>query len=265
MKISELKRHKAVRTIRFFYNQRQVQATIDLKNNLSSKWLLAKTVQLTHPQQTDVKIDPVIPIVACNLMVEYVDFFETSSPPTASESTSGSTTLQCPRCNSAVAASPGICPNCGENVFQCHKCRSINYDERDPFLCNSCGYCKSCKFNYVFTCKQVNSVEPIENDEDRTKTIQQIQHLMDKSDQIYQQLNNQKPIIEYLLNEFHAEDASSLPVAISAAPVPAPEASNATSTDAPPTPQAAPQPVVTQGGMNRWIQQIVTKYNVECW
>ena len=32
--------------------------------------------------------------------IEYVNFFETSSPPTASESSSGSTTLQCSRCNS---------------------------------------------------------------------------------------------------------------------------------------------------------------------
>ena len=26
--------------------------------------------------------------------------------------------------------------------IQCHKCRTINYDEKDPFLCNSCGFCK---------------------------------------------------------------------------------------------------------------------------
>ena len=48
-------------------------------------------------------------------MIEYVDFFET---PTALPTVTDTTTLQCPRCNSAVAATPGICPNCGENVFQ---------------------------------------------------------------------------------------------------------------------------------------------------
>ncbi len=41
-----------------------------------------------------------------------------------------------------MPANPGVCTNCGENVFQCHKCRTINYDEKDPFLCNSCGFCK---------------------------------------------------------------------------------------------------------------------------
>ena len=45
-----------------------------------------------------------------------------------------SETLQCPRCSASVPANPGVCSNCGENVFQCHKCRSINYDEKVRFL-----------------------------------------------------------------------------------------------------------------------------------
>ena len=36
-----------------------------------------------------------------------------------------SETLQCPRCSASVPAHPGVCGNCGENVFQCHKCRSV--------------------------------------------------------------------------------------------------------------------------------------------
>jgi len=57
-------------------------------------------------------------------MIEYVDFFETpiANLPTVTDTT----TLQCPRCNSAVAATPGICPNCGENVFQV-RIEKINY------------------------------------------------------------------------------------------------------------------------------------------
>lgn len=34
-----------------------------------------------------------------------------------------SETLQCPRCSASVNANPGVCSNCGENVYQCHKCR----------------------------------------------------------------------------------------------------------------------------------------------
>lgn len=34
-------------------------------------------------------------------------------------------TLQCPRCSASVPSYPGVCNNCGENVFQCHKCRLV--------------------------------------------------------------------------------------------------------------------------------------------
>ncbi|CAF4098957.1 unnamed protein product, partial [Rotaria sordida] len=44
--------------------------------------------------------------------------------------------------HSPVPATPDIYPNCHENLFQCHKCRSINNDEHHPFLCNSSSYWK---------------------------------------------------------------------------------------------------------------------------
>ena len=65
--------------------------------------------------QVEVKIDFPLPIMACNLMFEYSDFYENLQ--------ASSETLQCPRCSAAVPASPGVCANCGENVYQCHKCR----------------------------------------------------------------------------------------------------------------------------------------------
>jgi E3 ubiquitin-protein ligase UBR4 len=55
-------------------------------------------------------------------MIEYSDFYENIQ--------ASSETLQCPRCGVAVPSNPGVCGNCGENVFQCHKCRAINYDEK---------------------------------------------------------------------------------------------------------------------------------------
>lgn len=47
--------------------------------------------------------------------------------------------------------------------------RSINYDERDPFLCNACGFCKYAKFDYTLTARPCCAVDPIENEEDRKK------------------------------------------------------------------------------------------------
>lgn len=81
-----------------------------------ARWHKAKKVQLT-PGQTEVKIDLPLPIVASNLMIEFSDFYENYQASTE--------TLQCPRCSASVPANPGVCGNCGENVYQCHKCRWV--------------------------------------------------------------------------------------------------------------------------------------------
>lgn len=93
------------------------QALAPLAATVSSRparWHKAKKVQLT-PGQTEVKIDLPLPIVASNLMIEFADFYENYQASTE--------TLQCPRCSASVPANPGVCGNCGENVYQCHKCR----------------------------------------------------------------------------------------------------------------------------------------------
>merc|ERR1719319_1256667 len=153
-------------------------------------WHLAKRVTLTAGQ-TDLKVEFPLPIVACNIMVEYSDFYENIQA--VGES------LQCPRCSASVPANPGVCSNCGENVFQCHKCRAINYDEKDPFLCNSCGFCKYAKFEYTLTARPCCAVDPIENEEDRKKALSSINSLLEKADKVYRQLISNKPELEQLL------------------------------------------------------------------
>ena len=49
-----------------------------------------------------------------------------------------SETLQCPRCSASVNANPGVCSNCGENVYQCHKCRF-----------SACFFVSAFNFNFV--------------------------------------------------------------------------------------------------------------------
>ena len=48
-------------------------------------------------------------------------------------------------------------------------CRAINYDEKDPFLCNSCGFSKYAKFELMVEAKTCSAVDPIENEDDRKK------------------------------------------------------------------------------------------------
>ncbi len=84
-------------------------------------------------------------------------------------------------------------------MFQCHKCRSINYDEKDPFLCNICGFCKYAKFEYTLTCRPCCAVDPIENEDDRKKSVSSINSLLDKADKVYKQLISNKPQLELFL------------------------------------------------------------------
>ncbi|XP_052222057.1 E3 ubiquitin-protein ligase UBR4-like isoform X2 [Dreissena polymorpha] len=189
LRITELKRTKMVRVMNIYYNNRTVQAVVELKNK-PSLWHKARKMTLS-PGQTDVKIEFPIPIVACNLMIEYADFHDNLQ--------ATSETLQCPRCSASVPANPGVCGNCGENVFQCHKCRAINYDEKDPFLCNACGFCKYAKFDFTLTARPCCAVDPIETEDDRKKAITTINTLLEKADRIYKQLQQHRPQLEELM------------------------------------------------------------------
>lgn len=195
LRISDIKRSKMVKTISIFYNNRSVQSVVELKNK-TGIWSLARKYSLS-PGQSDVKIEFTLPIVACNLMIEFSEFYENFQ--------ASSETLQCPRCSTSVSANPGVCSNCGENVFQCHKCRAINYDEKDPFLCISCGFCKYARFDISLTAKPTCAVDPIENEEDRKKTVASISALLEKADRVYKNLMQNKPTLELSLLRIHEQ------------------------------------------------------------
>ncbi|XP_072935202.1 E3 ubiquitin-protein ligase UBR4 isoform X5 [Epargyreus clarus] len=208
LRIGDIKRSKMVRTINFYYNNRTVQAVQELKNK-PGMWHKAKRVQL-QSGQTEVRVDFPLPIVACNLMMEYAEFYENQQATGES--------LQCPRCSQSVPANPGVCANCGENVYQCHKCRAINYDEKDPFLCHACGFCKYAKFDYTLTARPCCAVDTIENDEERKKMVQTIGTLLDKADRVYRQLVANKPVLESLVHKINEHRVESRPDENSNAP-----------------------------------------------
>ena len=163
MKITELKRAKMVKIITIYYSNVAVDNIVELKNNMAA-WKKAKSVPIAQGQ-AEVKIEFMLPIQATNLMIEYSEFFD--NPQMTQE------TLQCPRCSTMVPAHPGVCGNCGENVFQCLKCRSINYENREPFLCHSCGFCKYGKFDYNVHCRpsSAGNLDPVVNEDQRRRTI----------------------------------------------------------------------------------------------
>lgn len=70
----------------------------DLYNLRTELWCLAKWLSLT-PGQTEVKVEFAVPIVACNMILEFVDFYEAQRAATEQ--------LHCPRCSTSVPANPG--------------------------------------------------------------------------------------------------------------------------------------------------------------
>lgn len=80
--------------------------------------------------------------------------------------------------------------------------RAINYDEKDPFLCHACGFCKYAKFDFTLVARPCCAVEPIESDEDRKKTVSSINSLLEKADRVYKQLMANKPTLEVKKNVF---------------------------------------------------------------
>ncbi|XP_047134256.1 E3 ubiquitin-protein ligase UBR4 isoform X2 [Hydra vulgaris] len=188
LKISDIKKAKMVKSMIIFYNNKPVPSVVELKK--SGIWQKAKKVFLTQGQ-TDVKVEFAFPITACNLMIEFSSFYENVQ--FSAES------LQCPRCSASVPAHPGICGNCGENVYQCHKCRAINYDERDPFLCTLCGFCKYAKFDFVLSAHSSCTVDTINNEEERQKALKAVNSALEKADQYYQALTGHRQMLESIL------------------------------------------------------------------
>lgn len=228
LKINDLKKSKMVKTLVVYYNNKQVQAILELKNK-PALWHRAKRVSLSQGQ-TEVKVEFSLPIVACNLMIEFAEFYDNIQ--------ATSETLQCPRCSASVPAVPGVCSNCGENVFQCHKCRAINYDEKDPFLCNTCGYCKYAKFDFVMTAKQCCAVDPIESEEDRKKAVSMINSHLESADVLYKQVQCLKSLLDELLVKMSEHQTIR--------------------TDSPPA------PTNQSVSVNKSLQQLALKYTNDC-
>ena len=197
-KFIDIKRHRMIKTINMYYNNRYSVPLVDLKGR-PQLWQRAKTIPLDR-LQSDVKVDFLVPITAGNLMFEITEFYE--NKPQGS-SASAPEVVQCPRCSNVVTNSGGVCSNCGENVFQCHKCRAIHllYDERDPFMCASCGYSKYVKIETLVTCRPSSQVEPIENDSDYEKTVSNVDALLEKIDNAYQQMNSYRNATVQLLDK----------------------------------------------------------------
>jgi len=110
------------------------------------------------------------PIIAANIRVEFTEFYE--RPGDKDKGAGGSLVLHCPRCTRPVTNAHGVCVTCGEVAFQCRKCRHINYDRLDAFLCVECGYTCCGSFSFELNSAVASNAIAITNDTVFDKSIE---------------------------------------------------------------------------------------------
>eukprot|EP01083_Nonionella_stella_P067159 177415_1 len=167
-----------IKTIHLYFYNKQCSNPTRLKH---SQWMKAKTVHIAIPDpnasdnnntdsnnttgsnNNEIRMTLSMPIIAQCMMIEFSAFHENDD----------SESCICPRC-AAPGNSTGYCQNCGENVFQCRKCRHINYENQKGFLCNACGYCRFVSFQITVSAKNSYNVDEIRNEEDQEKILSMI-------------------------------------------------------------------------------------------
>lgn len=189
-------RGRYVKTIHIYFSPRPVSDVPTLKSDdYNLKWQKCATINLSRGASR-ATAHLAQPIVAANLMIEYAEFFER---PGGSKASDGSMLVHCPRCTrgkhflnrklckigiriisdiflfpKVVTNAHGVCGNCGEVAFQCRKCRHINYDRLDAFLCVECGYCASGSFSFELTAGVASNAVTITNDEDLSRCVKML-------------------------------------------------------------------------------------------
>jgi hypothetical protein len=164
-------RGRYVKTITVYYTPRPVSDPSILKSeDYADKWQPCGTLNLTRGA-TRASCTLTKSVIAANIKIEYTDFYERAG---GSKSSDGSLLVHCPRCTRVVTNAHGVCGNCGEVAFQCRKCRHINYDRLDAFLCVECGYCASGSFSFELQAGAASNAIAIANDEDYARSVQMI-------------------------------------------------------------------------------------------
>jgi len=165
-------RGRYVKVLHVYFTPRPVSDISMLKSdNYAEKW--QKFVTLNLPKgATRASVSLSHPIVASNIKIEFSEFFE--RPGEGTRSADGSMLVHCPRCTRPVTNAHGVCGNCGEVAFQCRKCRHINYDRLDAFICKECGYCPMGSFSFELNAGAATNAIAITNDKDRDKAAKML-------------------------------------------------------------------------------------------
>ena len=193
MAISEIRlntseqRGRYVKVIGIFFSPRPVRHISELKSvEYEPNWQKFGTIVLSRGScRGTCKVTT--PIVSANLKIEFQEFYERKS---GSRSSSGALILHCPRCARVVNnAHGGVCGHCGEVAFQCRKCRHINYDRLDAFLCVECGYCSSGTFSFELMAGIASNAVAITDDNGLERAVRCLRVASKKLNEVRNSLN----------------------------------------------------------------------------
>ncbi|VDL65734.1 unnamed protein product, partial [Nippostrongylus brasiliensis] len=214
IKLTDVKRNKMIKRVNLFYCPKTVESAVELKT-CPELWQRASTCSVSA-NDTEVVLPLAIPVVTASLVIQFSELTESRQ----------NQELHCPRCSSVVQPNPGLCEHCGENVFQCVKCRAINYDEKDPFLCQSCGFCKYARMDISLVCRPLPGVQPITTDAERLQCVESMARLLCEMEQTRSQLVAGRTLCESLWLQsrplppisFHVESPDAANALIAALP-----------------------------------------------
>ncbi|PAV85643.1 hypothetical protein WR25_08252 isoform B [Diploscapter pachys] len=187
IRLNDVKRGKSIKKVVVYYCAKNVESAVELKTH-RELWQKIANVSVEQ-NETEINLQLAIPVVTSSLVVQFAELYESRTPPTE---------LHCPRCSTLVTSNPGVCEHCGENVYQCMKCRAINYDEREPFLCQGCGFCKYARIDISAICRQIAGVQPITSDAERAQCVSEMSRLLVTIEQTRAQLKAQRLLLESL-------------------------------------------------------------------
>ena len=161
-------RGRLVKTVAVYFSPRHVSDVNELKkDDYLPVWQHCGNLNLSRGA-TRASFIMSAPVIAANMKFEYAEFYEKAN---SGRSAEGGLIIHCPRCTRVVSNAHGVCGHCGEVAFQCRKCRHINYDKLDAFLCVECGYCASGGFSYELTAGIASNAVAITNEEDYERGV----------------------------------------------------------------------------------------------
>lgn len=186
--------NKVPKTVQVFVSDMEVSDPNQLISP-SIEWRKVCDLNFTN-DQTSAKVDLKLELYATIIKYQFTSFYEETDI----------SKINCPRCHERVTPSnAGICPSCGENVFECARCRVANFTHIDAFICNECGNSNYAQLEFNITAKPHFSNTIIKNDSDCNDALQKCDKLIAESQKQISQLNTIQRQIEYVLSPLNSE------------------------------------------------------------